>query len=126
MLLWVGPARCRKAIEHEKPNEDDFRHPFKPCIGLGPGHLVSSPRAIPNSRGGEKHDEGHNDGTLPGNEGTETASEGGHQSSGRSTHGATRRDKPRAGGQEDGPDGRRPHTYGGAADRHGCAKGPDG
>src|ERR1039458_6086988 len=35
-------------------------------------------------------------------------------------------EEPRAGEQEDGPDGRCNHAHGGAADHHGCAKGKDG
>ncbi len=49
----------RKAIEHEKPTEYEPRYPFKPRIGLGPGHLVSSPSAIRRTWGWEDDDEGN-------------------------------------------------------------------
>src|ERR1019366_1107615 len=105
----------KKAIKHEKPNEYEPRYPFQPRIGLGPGHLVSSSSASRRACGGEKHDGGQNDGTLPGNEGTETENDGRHEGSRRSTHRAAHQDEPRAGEQEDRPDARCHHAHGGAA-----------
>ena len=64
-----------KTIEHEKPNDYESRHPFKPLIGLCPGHLVSSLSDIHRACGGEKHKEDKNDGTPPGNEETEMIAE---------------------------------------------------
>ena len=64
-----------KTIEHEKPNDYESHHPFKPLIGLCPGHLVSSLSDIHRACGGEKHKEDKNDGTPPGNEETEMIAE---------------------------------------------------
>jgi hypothetical protein len=35
-----------KGMKHEEPNAHEPRHLFKPRIGFGSGHLVSSPIAI--------------------------------------------------------------------------------
>src|ERR1035437_7938881 len=71
----------KKTIEHEKTNEYEPPHPFHPRLGLGPGHLVSSPSALCRACGGEDDDGGQNEGTMPENEGTETENEGRHESS---------------------------------------------
>src|SRR5450756_1391120 len=110
----------------EKPNENEPRHPFQPCLGLSPDRLVASLRAVSPACRWESHDSGHDDGTLRGNEGTETEDEGRHEGSRRSTHRAACRNEPRTEGQEGGPDGHRPHGYGAATDHHGRTKGKDG